>query len=429
MTKSNKINRYGLWALLLIALLPAGAAAQKVNQGIDMSTTTGLFSPNNFIYLGHYEHALAFDAANSVTQRESSPTPILWRVNGLDDHSNISPYSCIALMSEYVLDSKKYEDGSTDKAWPASSIFYWLRDNFKNNFTSTEFGQVRQGHVNDMMYKLSNGDLSSLSGTNTPFYLLWGTPSQSTHSNRNKLFWSRDRAGTSFVIDESYMKLDDEHRVATLKGGIPGIGGVSYWLRPPLESMTAQKLYVQPHGTIDINGFGVLNGVRPLCILDTAKVLFAAELQETNGIDRVDQIVADNAGIYTAEDAIPGGGAGKSAYKLTLLNTTLTPITQLDYDYDESVAGITDTVALKPSELLPLSVTPAGISAAGLAYKVVSNPNRLRHYNYTAGTGTLSVLASRCRRALCIRCTPGRKTTTLRSRTKVLRCSPSRCAY
>jgi hypothetical protein len=135
-------------------------------------------------------------------------------------------------------------------------------------------------------------------------------------------------------------------------------------------------------------------GVRPIFKLDTADILFAAELMEHNSISRVDQMEADNGNIYRDEDALPNGGHGgvMKAFKLTLLSSSVPGIgASLAYDLDETVSGITDTVAVNPGEELGFDVT--GASGDELAYKIVRNDGVLSHYGHDGYMDSVFIVA------------------------------------
>jgi len=415
--KNFGLNIYGvgcMTALLLVlsALLPAGAlrAQVKINHGVDMSTgSNSLFTPGNFIYFGHYKHATkleykldgnTYTNRGTVVERENSETPIVWRVMGEENSDGK-----VTLMSEYVLESRLY--GNANQMWGNSEIKNWLNstsapDDFGNSFTDLEWDAAHATTVYAPSYNYSTASTltqSSTSSSTSKFYLPWGTPNQNgSLYHRNRVFWTvGDSGGTIPTAPADSVSTDIKG--AGLKGGLfDPFFNVYYWLRPKIYSVDNYMLLVKSDGALNLDGIGVEMGVRPIFKLDTANILFAAELMEVNSISRVDQMVADNKSVYTDEDALPNGGHGgtKSAYKLTLWNGLASLLTSpLAYDIDESVYGIADTVGFKPGERLgfkqPTTLLP---TIDTLAYKIVSDTHKLMHYGDTLpGADTIRILA------------------------------------
>ncbi|MDR1602098.1 MAG: hypothetical protein LBS42_06675 [Tannerella sp.] len=398
--KTNDMKRNGshgagirrmAWLAAGLLLWPAAIFAQaKTNHGVDMSATTGLFAPYNFIYFGHYKHATALEykeGSYNVTAYENDSTPIVWRIMGEEAGDGR-----ITLLSDYVLDSRIY--GNSAQTWGNSDILNWLNGsasgNFPESFTSVELGNVHTNpDIYAPVYDYSNGNylpLASDTSSNTRFYIPWGTPNQGTFTHKNKVLWTIGNNSNPFpnLADT----ISSAVRVAVLKGANPAELGftdynVYYWLRP--EIMSGQMLVVKSDGDNNFEPVGVKMGVRPMFKLDTADILFAAELMEHNYIDRVDQLEADNNGIYTDEDALPNGGSGgiRKAFKLTLLASGGPTIgDSLAYDLDEYASTITDTVAVNPGERLGFEVTGVA-NADRLAYKIVGGSGQLNHYGDT----------------------------------------------
>jgi len=397
--KPNQLNK-NLRRIAAICVASAFATAsmfaQQINAGVDM---TELFTPNNFIYYGWYDHATALDAANNVTTREGATKPIVWRImgkeNGVDNY--------ITLLSEYVLDSRPY--GSISQKWDNSDLRNWLNSGtgFQTSFSTTEFGEVKQATVYAPSFK--NDATMAYVGSDSPspstdyFYIPWGTPNQSgTTGNENKVFWTvGDGSGTipgaTYEVDPNYVRaigLKDRQSHPQYN--------VYYWLRPMATGANGDVFLLVKSdnlGPINIAGIGQKMGVRPMFKLDTAKILFAAEIMAQNSINRLDQIQAVS-GDYKDEDQLPNGGSGgvNKAYKLTLQSSVYTLSTNFLYDLDETVATVSDTVALKPGEKLgfKLSTPPTLAAGDGLAQKIVGW-NTLQHYNFNTRTDSLFVTA------------------------------------
>ncbi|MDR2119466.1 MAG: DUF6273 domain-containing protein [Tannerella sp.] len=384
--------RRTVWLAALLLLLPASAVlAQKVNQGVD---TASLFAPGNFIYFGHYKHAVRLEEKSGgetytdrgqVVEREAIETPIVWRTMG----EEVSDGK-ITLLSDYVLDSRPY--GTSGQKWGNSELLSWLNGtgstDFTASFTATELGNVSENTIHAPAYDFSgvyDGGASSAS-SDTKFYIPWGTPNQpGTFADKNRVFWT---IGSGITGDS----ITGNTKAAVLKGKNPAElsfidYNVYYWLRPMIYNVANYTLLVKSDGDINFDASALSMGVRPMFKLDTANILFAAELKAQSDIDRVDQQIADNSGFYTDEDALPNGGTGrKKAFKLTLMNDVAggpTISAQLDYDLDETAASVTDTVAVNPGERLGFRVTGVGGNADRLAYKIVSTSNELKHYGDT----------------------------------------------
>jgi hypothetical protein len=394
--KPNQLIRYAI--CLALALASASVFAQvKINHGVDM-TTSGLFSPNNFIYFGQYRHALelADGVKGAVTSREATATPILWRIMGEESDNKIT------LLSEYVIESMPYDNtGGSIATYGASTLHSWLNGtgatdfNNSSNFTSLEQAQIFSATVHTPIYNYSSGmSLYGTSNVSTKFYIPWGTPDQGTSPDKNRVFWTVGNSGTYTATDD----IPSSIRGTGPKGKLSDpYFNFYYWLRPHIYNIVDEKLLVKSDENINIDGPGVSMGIRPMFMLDTAKIIFAAELMEYQSIHRFDQIVADNNGIYADEDGLPNGGNGgsKKAYKLTLHQTSLTFSGTLDYDLDEHASAITDTVAMKPGEVLGFKAPAAGGSPSpdNLAYKIVSDYDELMHYEESVRFDSLFVSA------------------------------------
>jgi hypothetical protein len=392
--------------LVLSALLPAGAlrAQVKINHGVDMSATgAGLFAPNNFIYFGHYNHAKALEYhldgktytnRGEVVEYHNVDAPILWRIMG----EEVSDGK-ITLMSEYVLDSKPYGNSTTTQRWDNSDIKTWLNGAFTGSFTPLELGMVPSTTVYAPSYTYST--MAPNSGASTApvavqFYLPWGTPNQSPVGNlKNRVYWTVGDVLGAIPTDS----VPRDIKGAGLKGMLfDSFFNVYYWLRPQIYNVTNYMLLVKSDGDLNIDGIGVPMGVRPVFKLDTMNILFASELMELPSINRVDQTVADNAGVYTDEDGLPNGGSGgaRKAYKLTLWNPSLDTymFNEMYYDLDDTVKLVTDTVGFKPGETLGFKKAPFITGFDTLAYKIVSNSDDLMHYGDTVpNVDSLRILA------------------------------------
>jgi len=400
--KSDKSIKYAI--CLAMALASASVFAQvKVNHGVDMTTTRGLFHQSSFIYFGHYKHATSlyyvldnvpYTNRGPATAYESTETPIVWRIMGEEASDGK-----ITLLSEYVLDSQPY--GALGSTWASSSLNSWLNGaSFTNSFTAAELANVPTTATSADYWNNAVTSVAGTSSANAKFYLPWGTPYQDlSATNANKVYWTK--GGNPLPASTYAMPSGaDNFRGAGLKGALQDeFFNVYYWLTPRIAANEDFKLVVKSDADINFEGVGVSMGVRPIFKLDTANILFAAELMEYNSINKVDQIQADNAGIYTDEDALPNGGhAGNGihkAFKLTLKTTGGTSPTigsSFDYDYDETATSITDTVAMKPGEVLGFQA-PAASNADGIAYKIVSDYDALMHYNFNTRMDSLFITA------------------------------------
>ncbi|MDR3202255.1 MAG: hypothetical protein LBT54_03885 [Bifidobacteriaceae bacterium] len=192
-------------ALVAALLVPYGAsnaaapALGQPNDGVDLSSATGLYAPGAHVYFGTYRHATAvtlpddpadYSTTEPTTAREDTATPILWRVVGQEQANGVGD-GYITALSEYVLDTRQYlaqteeiealraldptsaeiiEAGVYDeRAWDTpgdartkqyagSDIQQYLAGDFRGNFTTGELAGVPSVDVVTKTYKNGQRD-------------------------------------------------------------------------------------------------------------------------------------------------------------------------------------------------------------------------------------------------------------------------------
>jgi hypothetical protein len=378
---------YGLLSAVLSGMLwPANeACAQKINDGVNLSV-------NDQIYFGHYNHATAISESNNGfkidTHEGGVERPVLWRVMGKENLSN----GALTLMSEYVLDTCIF--GGT--AWNGSYIQSRLNGaTFLSNFTAQEQGLITESSVLTPTYDPStegnlNTDPSWSSTVTSPqdkFYLPWGTPNRgSSGTVGNKMFWGL--AGGTIGADSV------PEKEAGLRSTVSMIDNVTYWLRTTTPN-SEEGLVVDSNGDTNSKSVNLYMGLRPIFRLDTAKVIYAAEVIESTELNRLDQIPVDK-NYLSEETLIASKGSGGSVYKLTVLNntglsldfaTSPTPT----FDLDEILTGAGgEEVFVKPGDTLQLggiSTSTGGNTPNRLVYKLVDGAGTVARYDDTTGFG------------------------------------------
>lgn len=370
-----------------------------INAGVNF---TQLYKPGNFIYYGEYQHALAINTTTyAVTSRESTATPILWRVAGEEASDNN-----ITLYSEYILDTRQF-DTSSAANWGATSLRSWLNNQsgFGSNFTGLEWNNTVSAAVATAAYNDSSYLGGAVSSSTDRFYLPWGTPNNGTNPNlkttgENGVWWSKDNpsnavtyaasptGGLLYEITSSNpifsgATAGSNKRSASLKlfdsGGPASNIAYRYWLRNFHVGGGATGWYTQTSGNNDTISTGSYAGIRPIFKLNPDEILFATEITtsytKTNQMDAVTGVYRDGGRL----------GTNASAYKLTLHdNSKTTP--SLIYDYDETLDSSTSAIYIKPGDMIDFDTATLPFGNA-LAYKVVekgTNGDTVRYGHETA---------------------------------------------
>ena len=355
-----------LCALIICALLlhsQLWAQPGAVKDGINKELVTR----NNYVYYGTYKHALELtdDGQHyNVSDRETSATPVLWRVMGEETAGRST------LLSQYVIDSRIY--GTPVQVWNSSAIHAWLNgsSDFPSNFTTNELLHVTTNTVLAPSYTVSTTTYtynSNVSATNTRFYLPWGTPYATSTARHNSVFWVLSAGVTLPTIPNANLA----DKTAKLKKNPVA---VPYWLlgyRAGLGTKVDYVTLVKSDGDVDISANNVSRGIRPIFQLDTSKILFASEMVASTDIERLDQVMAANDDYYRDGEVVSAdtGDDGK-VYKLTVSDGTAA-IASLPYDYDE-VLSANGLVAMKPGDTLRFDeTTVSSANYDGTASKLV----------------------------------------------------------
>ena len=87
--------------------------------------------------------------------KENERTPISWRVLDIDDDEAI-------LISEYILDCKRYHNELVDTSWQKSDLRNWLNHHFYNNaFSIEEQKMIQSDYLGDYVSLLSCSELET----------------------------------------------------------------------------------------------------------------------------------------------------------------------------------------------------------------------------------------------------------------------------
>jgi hypothetical protein len=408
-TKTMRTCRL-LFVLLACMLWPAseiGAQSNVNKYGVD---TVTLATPGNHIYFGNYKHATEIsEDRTTVTTREPSATPILWRVMGKETNDG-----AITLMSEYVLDYKQFHNLASG-TWSSSSLNTWLNglnatdpSAFPSNFTSEEKKLVTSNTVyapayGPITYDPNNESNSpnyilntpSSTSDNTKFYLPWGT-SNRKHTNGSKAFWTLGHNADYIPTGVDSMIVDDI-KGAGLKGTTfnDDATDVNYWLRSMTDGERA--IMVKPLGSIDAGNIDVPSGVRPIFRLNPDSVLFAYELKETP--ERLDQMMADHDN-YRDDEGLPNGNDGNSfAYKLTIVDPSITLKLDTIFDLDDTIpSNGSGVICVELGGMFQRTVKEKDASLTindSFVYKVVNRGGEVVRYGKSGIAGPIEVAAKK----------------------------------
>ena len=357
---------------------PPSPGVGEAYDGVDM---TELFKPGNGIYYGTYAHATTLSASNySVKTRESSATPILWRVMGEENNEGN-----ITLLSEYVLDSLKFHSdwNSGDNYYNASYIRGWLNGTFLGSFKTAEQGGMATTTVVTGMYDWWNGAEKTGSYTSPAdnytyanvfpwtaadqkVYLPWGI-----YNNGNSTVnWTAGNTASEGLLS---------NHAATLKNGT----GVIWWLRSPFASHAYGALIADTSGALDFDLVLYARGIRPAFKLNPSSVIFASEIK-SSPVASKGETQADSTN-YSTGDA--------TNFKLTVLNDTIS-LTGLSAD-GQTVDGTNHPGITLATPGGSVAVAGTGTSGTNLTYKIVENstPRNIVGYGQSGSSTTLTVNA------------------------------------
>lgn len=364
-------------ALALAVLLGLGSAAVgapsayaatpnpgagEASDGLNMAE---LFKPGNGIYYGTYKHATELEDAPNHTQdpvktRDEILTPILWRVMGEEGSE-----SNITLLSEYVLDSKKFHNSLVGGSsfYNDSVIRSWLNNDegFLNGFLPAERSRMATTDVVTGMYNYTTGAEITGSyktdGDDHSYGLLpWTAETQTVYLPWGKgydktVYWTAGNNPAWSVGADPYLLSSN---AATLKGGTTS---TPWWLRSP-DSYHSTSALTADISSFNQTGVALLRGVRPAFKLNPSYILFASEIK--SGADASKGETEADSGNYSA-------ASGAKNFKLTVVSSNVSLISLSASGSDLPGEGETLTVTSGES----LALTGEGTGSDKLAYKIV----------------------------------------------------------
>ena len=156
------------------------------------------------------------------------------------------------LLSEYVIESRRYHERNEAITWENSTLRRYLNNEFYNSFTAEErrrIAETRLRNANNQWYGTNGGN-----DTTDRIFLLSLEEVVQYFGDSGQL---RNRPGNSYYIDDQY----NNARIAVELNG----NAHWWWLRSP-GSNTYNAALVSDGGFVDVDGFlvsSVRGGVRP----------------------------------------------------------------------------------------------------------------------------------------------------------------------
>ena len=199
---------------------------------------------------------------NYVQKEEGKKTPIKWRILSVNGNDAF-------LMSEYILDEKKYDDDSNNIIWENSSLREWLNNEFYNEaFDETEKEAITE--TTDKIYLLSSDEAV------------------------NKAYGFSPYADTDSDTRSAYIYTEYGYRrcVWALRDGNKDFFGV-------------KSPQIGEYGEFSYNLTTDKDGVRPVCHIDLSKEVWRPAESETASDYAVSDSILDKPEItYTYADTV-----------------------------------------------------------------------------------------------------------------------------
>ena len=161
---------------------------------------------------------------------EETPEPLQWRVLSIDKENHKS-----LIISEYVIDGKKYNDKFVETTWASSTIRAWLNDSFMNEtFTDEERDLILKTHVETPSEYGYEREFPGGEATEDYIFLLSMDEARSYFSNNS----DRTARPTNHTINSGayaqYYKPGYNYLTCTIETNTPENECVSpWWLRSP----------------------------------------------------------------------------------------------------------------------------------------------------------------------------------------------------
>ncbi|MCL1891573.1 MAG: Ig-like domain-containing protein [Coriobacteriia bacterium] len=416
-TKKVKRTRVLLVTLLAVcALLVTPASAQAdtpdvfvpyLGDGVDLDK---LAKSSSSVFLGSYNHAssITSGASGGAQTHDASARPVLWDIVEADNGNFI-------LLSRYVLDMQTFT--STPNAAPfnyaQSDIAAYLNDtDFSKGFTALEKSSsvLRTQSIQTSLYDkdeidvVNVGNIAGLSwesSTQAQFYLPWSRMLSDYGTTANRLYYSalgQDEEPNT-ITNKALTGFD---KTASLRSQS---APVAYWTRSAVFDETNptgfnEALYVDVASAIKSAPAQYAYGLRPLCLLDTSKIVLARKISDAHqGLLEIAADAKMSAGVISGTGNYYATDKQRHAqaehYKLTLLNDSL-KLLGLSTTGGENIGkdGLT-TIYAQNSNALEFVATQTGSSEVG--YKIVKGAASKREivgYGTAASTNFVLPLIS-----------------------------------
>ena len=299
MERTKRNRKYGVYYSFLLLLLSLFVFSGISEAGVTLSPryngTNIDGTRENYVMFGKYDHRLVTYNGS----KEGSPTPILWRVMELQDHSG-SQKGAI-LLSHYVLESMAYQGTTTGNpdyyrpettipanTWYGSEVQSWLNSSdasvtvklgktgdystpIKGFLHTDYFSTIEQGLMLDYPYnRYSETEIAPAAGKKIVL------PS-GKYEGTNPYF-DKFEMGTWFASAEN--DANNNTRKAHFKGGPVSFtqgssDGWYYWTRSPVASLSYRAYFVNGVGRVNYYGVhGTGAAVRPAFFLNLESLIF-----------------------------------------------------------------------------------------------------------------------------------------------------------
>ena len=305
MERTKRDRKYGVYYSFLLLLLSLFVFSGISEAGVTLSPryngTSIEATREQYVYFGKYDHRLeTYDGL-----KEGSPTPILWRVMELKDHSG-SQKGAI-LLSHYVLESIAYQGTTTGSpnyyrpettipanTWYGSEVQSWLNSsdvsvtvklgvtdvnaNIKGFLHTDYFSTLEQGLMLDYPYSRYN-ETESVPAAGKKIVLPSGK-----YEDIGGSYVDKYEMGTWFASAEN--DANNNTRKAHFKGGSASFtqgssDGWYYWTRSPVASHSIRACSVSRGGGVYNHGVRTAGAaVRPAFFLNLESVIFKSASED-----------------------------------------------------------------------------------------------------------------------------------------------------
>ena len=212
-----------------------------------------------------------------LTTRESSATPVLWRVMS-GDAAPGSGQRRVTLLTNYLVDSRRYNTGNPSQPWLAnntwlgSELQVWLND--ANGFLKDFNNPAKKVLVSPSPDGIVGSTItlpSLASATGSVIYAMVDHDQYVYLGDLARWFGSNDSD-----FDSVGNPTVGPHAYARLAGFKGDMYGYAYWTRSPVTTWAANAWQVGWYGSLAYGNVlqGSNCGVRPVSIVDLGSVVF-----------------------------------------------------------------------------------------------------------------------------------------------------------